>query len=172
LYKYDLTCLIGAGLASVGMFPTGKGKSDMATITKEWFGPPQRYLSAVALVITVLFAFAAIKPQAAEAATVRGGNQWYQVDILLSGNETLSGSQSITGSAIVCGAIIGAAAAAGGGLAHYVAGVSSWALAGVAGIAGGAACVSIVAVCTVKARLKGRWAGITVTPWSFWCWDY
>lgn len=107
----------------------------------------------------------------AEAATVRPGAGWGQVDILLDGYETRRAATSAWGSVTTCWAVASAGASTGSLAGRAL--VGRWLVGGAAGaVAGGLGCVSVVSVCAAQAKVAGRWAGITVTPTGFWCWTY
>jgi hypothetical protein len=97
-----------------------------------------------------------LRAERAEAATIRGGASWNQLDVLLDGGETQGAATGAIDAMLICSPAIGTAAAIAGPLAVYV----------------GAVCVSMVSVCAARAVAQGRWAGITFAPGSAWCWTY
>lgn len=92
----------------------------------------------------------------AQAAEIRYKG-WNKRDVLLSTHERNVASSGIGGASWVCGIGLDR------GFASNIGGVVRW-----------VPCVSAVSVCSVKAKLAGRNAGITFTflPPNFWCWTY
>lgn len=81
----------------------------------------------------------------AEAATVRPGVGWGQVDILLDGYETRRAATSAWGSVTTCWAVASAGASTGSLAGRAL--VGRWLVGGAAGaVAGGLGCVSVVSV--------------------------
>jgi hypothetical protein len=92
----------------------------------------------------------AFEPTHASAATVRY-KTWNRYDVMLSGDETRAAGSSIGGAAFTC---------------------ATTPL--VAGVYGMPACTAMVGVCAARAKVRHRWAGMTVQPFTlgYWCWDY
>jgi hypothetical protein len=109
-------------------------------------------------ILATLCATLGVCGQAANAATVRPMN-WNRYDILLTGNETQLAATSYGGAVAVCWGPLLAAALS----------VNAPRL-----IATAVVCPAVVTTCAARAYLRHRWAGITVTPFTFnfWCWDY
>ncbi len=97
-----------------------------------------------------------LETETADATTVRLGDRWNQVDMLLNGYETNKAATSYRHATWYCWGAIAAAYAA------------SWA----AGIYAQASCTSLVTVCAARAKAVGRWAGITFYPGGGFCWTY
>ncbi|MCZ2108938.1 MAG: hypothetical protein LC118_05135 [Dehalococcoidia bacterium] len=110
----------------------------------------------LAALLAVLIPVASVSDAGAAEVRVQA---WNRYDVLLSGWETATAASSLAGAARVCAlTVIPAALGRGGAPAAVIAGT---------------ACVSMVSVCSIRAKLRGRWAGFTVRPWgTFWCWDY
>lgn len=91
----------------------------------------------------------AAAPASADAATLRY-MAWNRYDLLMNGQETQSAGSSMGGAAFIC-----------------------W-QSGLAGKVAIAPCTAMVGVCAARARLRHRWAGMTVQPFTlgYWCWDY
>lgn len=105
----------------------------------------------------------------AEAATVRSGAQWSQMDVLLDGNETAGVTRGFVSGAKVCWGVGLGAAALGARFGGPYAAIA-------AVIVGGGYCVAAVMTCAAQAYYAGRWAGMTFSPaWygiRYWCWKY
>lgn len=123
---------------------------------------------ALVVALALVFATAILRPDTANAETVRTGARWDHVDVLLDSNETSSVARGIAGGGSVCWKVGAAAAAAGmtrGPLGGFV-----------AAIVGGGVCGSAVTTCAAQAYLHGKRAGMTFSPaWygvRYWCWTY
>lgn len=129
-----------------------------------------RAAAVLAAAALVSGATLAVTPSA-DAATVRSGARWGQVDILLDGVETRRAATSLWGSSTTCWSVATAGASTGSLAGKAL--VGRWLVGGgVGAVAGGLGCVSVMSVCAAQAQVAGRWAGITVTPTGFWCWKY
>jgi hypothetical protein len=115
---------------------------------------PQLSLSDASPVLKVLTS--PIQPASAEAAEVRYKG-WNKRDVLLTPNERDTAASSLSGASWVCGVGLDR------GLVSNISGVVRW-----------VPCVSAVSVCSVKAKLHRRNAGISFNfvPARFWCWEY
>ena len=133
--------------AEVTPAPTGKRAS----------GVLGRMLVAMMLAVALTAATVAITSTPAEASTVRPGARAGQIDVLLDGIETQRAATGYWGAQSVCWGVTGAAFAVspvfGTVLANLV-------------------CTSMVSVCAAQAYVKRRWAGMTVYPGGFFCWQY
>ncbi len=137
---------------------------------KTHLSPVQR---AGALGLATVFALGGVSAAAspAYAASVRPGEGWGQVDVMLDGVETRRAASSAWGSSVVCSSV--AAAGATGGSAAGKLLVGRTLVGGAVGaVAGGLSCVGILSACSAQAYHSGRWAGVTVSPGGFWCWTY
>jgi len=125
----------------------------------------KKFLTSVAVVGALVVGSLGLTSGPASAATVRTGARWYQVDVLLTHDETLSAARGVAGGAAVCWGLGGAGGAAGG-LAAGPAGAFAGA------VLSGGGCMTAVTLCAAEAALKGRSAGMTVSGLRMWCWDY
>jgi hypothetical protein len=93
---------------------------------------------------------ASLAPADASAATVRY-MAWNRYDVRLSGDETQSAGSSVGGAIFVC-------------LTTPL----------VAAYYSTQGCTLMVGICAARAKARGRWAGMTVQPFTggYWCWDY
>lgn len=127
-------------------------------------------LTAVAALVVVIgpVALATLRVSDASAATIRTGDRWDHVDVLMSRDETSSVARGVAGGASVCWKV-GAAAAALGMTRGPVGAI-------VGAIVGGSVCVAAVTTCAAQAYMQGRNAGMTFSPaWygiRYWCWSY
>jgi hypothetical protein len=106
-------------------------------------------------VLALVTAVAAAAP--AQAAEVRPGRGWGQVDVLLSSSETRSAATSPWGTSVVCATTVGMVGAIGG----YAGVVLSF-----------SNCMGMTAVCAARAYVNRQRAGITYAWNGAWCWRY
>lgn len=120
-----------------------------------------KLLAAMLLVLGLSTAGVVVVGGSADALTVRTGARWDHMDILLTREETASVARGITGGAVVCWKVAAAGAAIGRTIGF---------------IAASSVCLTAVTVCAAQAYLKGRSAGMTLSPaWygiRYWCWSY
>lgn len=114
-------------------------------------------LVTILVVLTAVVVAMTVAPSNANAATVRAGAHFGQIDVLLNGVETQRAATSYWGAQTVCWGVTGGA----------------WALGGIAGaVLGNLGCTAMVATCAAQAYYAHRWAGMTFYPFSYFCWKY
>jgi hypothetical protein len=136
--------------------------------------PTRRPRAAAVLALVVVALIASVvgvgsSVETAEAATVRSGARWDQIDVLFTRSETVSIATGLVGGVAACKWLTVGLTAIGAKLGGVLGAV-------LAAFVTGALCVTAVTTCAAKANLKGRSAGMTISPAWFgvrwWCWDY
>ena len=107
------------------------------------------------VVLAIVTAVVAVAP--AQAAEVRPGRGWGQVDVLLSSAETRSAATSLWGTSVVCATTVGTVGALRGPLGAYLTFSN---------------CMGMTAVCAARAYVNRQRAGITYAWNGAWCWRY